>query len=209
MFRIPAIFGALVFTLLFQSRASADVVVEQSELGFSLTLPDGFERITDQENSSDFVRVYRQRSAGQPLAAVFSIERLHGTLPRLDIEKAHANPKLDISTERWNDLDILVARASEVIDGVPAIILNAQIPLKPEAIQLKIVGPATQESRIKDLLRSTLGTLKGETNWLNNEQRSQRLQEGMQRLGITVVILAALAILVVMAFRKMRRRTLV
>jgi hypothetical protein len=202
---IDSLCGALLLALIASGSSLGAVTVEHPDMGFSLSLPDGFERVTEDERPTDFVRVYRQSGAEVPLAVVVAIERLHGVLPRFNLDEAPANPNVQIGTDRWNEFDILVSRVTEVINDVPGVVLNAQVPLKPEAIQIKMMGPASQEPQLRDLLRDTLATLKGSTNWLNREERTQRLREGTQRLGITVAFIAVIVIGLIMGIRKLWR----
>jgi hypothetical protein len=206
MRKIRAVCAPLSVVLLISSLSLAEDPVEHTELGFSLRLPAGFERVSEEEKS-DVVRVYRQTSAEGPLAIVVAIERLRGVLPRVDIEKAPVNPNVQFSTERWNGFDILVGRVAEDLQGNPAVVLNAQVPLRPEAIQLKLIGPLSEETRLRGLLRDLLSTLQGSTNWLTDDERTQRLHEGTKRLAITLAIVAVIAVLLARGIKKLRGST--
>ncbi len=204
---ISSLCGAVSLVLIVSGSSLGAVTVEHSEMGFKLSLPDGFERVTEEEQPNDFVRVYRQSGAEGPLAIVVAIERLHGVLPRLNMDEAPANANVQIATERWGEFDILVARVTEVINGVPGVALNAQVPLKPEAIQFKVMGPSSHEPQLRELLREMLGTLEGSTNWLTSEERTQRLHEGTQRLGITGAVIAVIVIALIIGIKMLWRRT--
>jgi hypothetical protein len=83
---------------------------------------------------------------------------------------------------------VWAARAPEEVNGVPTVTLNAQVPLKPEAIQVGVVGPAAQEEELRGTLRSVLASLDGETNWLTRRERAERFgQAAAQLTGVVGV----------------------
>jgi hypothetical protein len=181
------------------------VTVHHPELNFSLNLPDEFERIVDDERPNDFVRVYRQIRPAGPIAVVVAIERLHGVLARPDMTRKPPTPQVELTTEQWKGFDIVVGRVAEELNGTMGVVFNAQVPLKPEGIQIKVMGPITQESQLRSLLRDMLATLTGETNWLSTEERSQRLLDGTTRMGVTIAAIAFFAIFVISRFKKTSR----
>jgi hypothetical protein len=206
MFKVHPIWGVSLLVALGPVQSPAGVLVEDSQLGFSLWLPDEFERVPEEEKPTDFVRVYRQSGVEGQLNVIVAVERLHGVILREDLKADAANRALEMTTERWKEFDISVARVSEEINGVPAVVLNAQVPLNPEAIQLKLIGPEPQEVQIRQLLRDTLATLDGSTNWLTADERTQLLYQGSRRLGLTVALLSVIVILLLFAMKELRRR---
>ena len=75
-----------------------------------------------------------------------------------------------------------------------------QVPLRREAVQLFLSGPADQEARGQTLLTETLASLEGESNWLTSTERAGRLGTAAGWwIGIAA---AAIAVLV---WRKRRR----
>src|SRR2546423_10769069 len=83
--------------------------------------------------------------------------------------------------------------------GQPVFVLVAQVPLRKEAVQLSVAGPADQAGRGQSILEATLASLEGETNWLTSAERSGRL--GTIAGWWIRIAVAAIAIL---AWRKRR-----
>ena len=81
-------------------------------------------------------------------------------------------------------------------------VLVAQVPLRPEAVQLSVAGPADQETRGQAILEATLASLEGETNWLTSTERAGRLGTAA---GWWIAI--AVAVIAVLAWRKRRARS--
>jgi len=64
--------------------------------------------------------------------------------------------------------------------AIAGLVLVTQVPLRREAVQLFLSGPADQETRGQALLSETLASLEGESNWLSTSERgaSARLRGG-------------------------------
>jgi len=86
--------------------------------------------------------------------------------------------------------------------GKPVFVLVAQVPLRPEAVQLSVAGPADQQTRGQTIMEATLASLEGETNWLTSSERAGRLGTAAAWwVGIAV------AAVLVLAWRKRRARS--
>jgi hypothetical protein len=129
-FRTLATWLALANVLLVGRELQA-VSVSEPSLGISFTLPDGFERLTDEEDGAEFVRVYRRPVEGEPIAYIVAVERLGGVLPRTDLQQAPKAGPVKFSAGRWKDFEVIVGQVSEELNGAPATVFNVQIPLKP------------------------------------------------------------------------------
>jgi hypothetical protein len=70
---------------------------------------------------------------------------------------------------------------------------------RQEAIQLTFAGPADQEARADSLMRVTLASLDGETNWLTSAERSARLGRAA---GVWIAIGAALVLVLYLRRRR-------
>lgn len=200
-----AIWSAVAIIVMLIGRELRAVTVSESGLGISFTLPDGFERLSEEEDGADFVRVYRRQVVGEPIAHIVAVERLGGVLPRTDFQQAPIDGPVKFSAGRWKDFDVIVGQVSEELNGAPATVFNVQVPLKPEAVQLKFIGPATHEADLRSLVNDTLATVEGETNWLTTDERWQRLSSGARRLGITIGVVAIIAAWIVYVAKRVRR----
>src|SRR5437763_1170084 len=77
--------------------------------------------------------------------------------------------------------------------GEQAFVLVTQVPLRREAVQLFLSGPADQEARGQTLLSETLASLEGESNWLTSTERAGRLGTAAGWwIGIAVAVIAVL-----------------
>ena len=69
---------------------------------------------------------------------------------------------------KWQGYDVDAFEFPEEVAGAAFLNYNVQIPLKREAIQLTIFGPAARKAELKRLLNETLAGLQGESNWLRS-----------------------------------------
>lgn len=82
---------------------------------------------------------------------------------------------------------------------------SPQVPLKPEAVQVAVIGEASREAELRSTLQHVLGGLDGQTNWLDTGQRVSRFVEGLSRLAITAGVLAVIAVAIWRAVRRGRK----
>jgi hypothetical protein len=144
------------------------------------------------------------------------VSRLGGVLGREKIDPKGVgakNPNITILSEKWKDFDVEVFRVPERAGNLQLLTFNAQVPLKPEAVQIAVIGEAASENELRSLLRSVLSSLDGSTNWLNTDQRVSKLAEGITRLAITIGVLVifvvgVLAIVAAVVWYAVRKRTL-
>jgi hypothetical protein len=102
---------------------------------------------------------------------------------------------------KWKGFDVSGLKTLTTQAGQPVFVLVAQVPLRKEAVQLSVAGPADQAGRGQAILEATLASLEGETNWLTSTERAGRL--GTIAGWWTGIAVAAIAIL---AWRKRRAR---
>ena len=191
---------------LFSGSALAGERVAYKELGLSLTVPDGF--TPDAERVKKDVVLAFQHAATEeaPFGMYIFVSRMHGVLRReqLDPKSLTAkNPQVTLFVESWKGFDIEVLRVPEQAGDLDVVTFNAQVPLRPEAVQISVAAEASREEEAKRVLRSVLASLDGQTNWLTTEERVERFISGSIKLAGTVAVLVLLAILV---WRAVRRR---
>lgn len=173
---------------------------------FRLTVPDGFVSTPEIHPEKYVFAFQRPPTADEKVGTFIAVSRLGGVLGRekLDPREIAAKlPQVTVSSESWKGFEIEVLRVPEVLGDVRMLTFNAQVPLKPVAIQVSVCGEASQEDHLREILHSLLVNLDGQTNWLNTEQRATKLTEGIARLAVTV---AGLAIFAVVVWRIVRRR---
>jgi hypothetical protein len=175
--------------------------VTHPELGFQISIPDGFVRDPMRESSPflkkksrDIVFAYVRPGefrGGAP-EAVLLVSRLRGVID----QDSHFRPpksEITVETEKWHGFDIEMARVPEQFGDKKFMNFNAQVPLTPEAIQVTFVAEVQREEELRSLLRTTLATLDGPTNWLTAEERIDRWAFGTAALAISLALLFVLA----------------
>lgn len=150
--------------------------VKNAELGYTLTLPEGFQDYPPALSQKDVVAAWTETTpVSEHGGIILFVQRLHGVLPRERLRQEDAPATTQVVTFNWKGfpIDGLSTRTSK--DGIPVFVLASQIPLRGEAVQLVVSGPGDQEARGHEIMTSMLTTLQGETNWLTSEQRAGRL----------------------------------
>jgi hypothetical protein len=188
---------ALALLVLSTITLIAGETISDPQLGFELTVPDGF--IQDPSRAQgDIVYVFKREPAGdQKFETLILVTRLKSYLGREKLDPkdvAARSSSVTLTTEKWKDFDIDVFRVPEEMDGMRWLTFNAQVPLKPKAIQIGVAGEAAREEELRMLLRRVLNNLDGPTNWLTNNERSERLATGITKLIIATSVLAGVSI---------------
>jgi len=177
--------------------------VRNAELGYSLTLPEGFTDFPEARSQKDVVDAW---SEATPVSAngalVLLVVRMHGVLPREAMRQEDVPANTQVVSFKWKGFDVSGLRTQASQEGKPVFVLVAQVPLRPEAVQLSVAGPADQETRGQAIMEATLASLEGETNWLTSTERAGRLGTAAGWwIGIAVAVIA------VLAWRKRRARS--
>jgi hypothetical protein len=164
----------------------AGEVVADGEFGFRLTIPDGFVKVPDKVQGDVLYAFMRPPAGDAKMGTVILVSRLRGVLGREKIAKQMAakNPQIAVLEERWQEFDIEVFRVPEQVGDLKVVTFNAQVPLKPEAVQIGVFGEATRDNELRDLLQSLLSERDGETNWLTMQEREQRIAAGVTQLAL-------------------------
>jgi hypothetical protein len=152
-------------------------VVRDAQLGFTLTLPDGFVDFPRGRGTPDTVWSFARGDPAGDDFAIVGVERMHGTIGREPLP-ASALPRVggvafEARREKWKsfEIDVIAGRAEQ--EGVRLFVLVAQVPLKREAVQLKLAGPAAKEAELGALMRTLLARLDGPSNWLTDGERAE------------------------------------
>ena len=175
--------------LLLQTQAA------NAELGYRFALPSGFTAFPEGRAQKDMVDCW---SEATPVSAhgamILCVQRMHGVLPREAMRQEDLPAATQLVRFKWKAFDLqglrsLVSQQS----GEQAFVLVTQVPLRREAVQLFLSGPADQEARGHALLSETLASLEGESNWLTSTERAGRLGTAAGWwIAIAVVVIAVL-----------------
>jgi len=135
----------------------------------SVVPPPGFAEVFPQDGSEaayshQFIKGDLE-DASPKIAYV--IEPLGGTIGKDEDLKAlmGERPDLTFLEVTWQGHEIDVVRVEEQRDGYTFVILNAQLPTIPEAVQVKVLGVKEREGEVRKDLKSALAGIKAPTNW--------------------------------------------
>jgi hypothetical protein len=169
--------------------------VRNAELGYSLTLPEGFTDFPEGRAHKDVVDSWTETGPGAAAGGlVLLVARMHGVLPREAMRQEDVPANTQVVSFKWKGFDVSGLKTLTTQEGQPVFVLVAQVPLKSEAVQLSVAGPADQAARGQAILEATLASLEGETNWLTSAERSGRMGRAAGLwIGIAVAVIAVLA----------------
>jgi len=201
--------------------AGAGLRVTDEKLGVTLTLPDAFEAgaaVTPPPSEGQPAPLtFRRGQVGADSFAVLQLTPLRGTIGRDKIgrkiveDSARAAVRgseyrittFGYETARWNafELELVVGQVS--IKGRRFVTLSTQVPLVRNALQISLMGPAEEEARLRAEFQATLSALVGESNWLNDQQRSERLG---RIAGMAIGGLVGTGVVLAVMLRRQRRQ---
>ena len=148
---------------------SAEEAVVDEARGFTLKLPDGFVAAPDLVgNPPDIVHAFiLDDSNDETLDIMLFVEQQRGFIGRERLKPEDFPPGFPgtLFTTRWRGFELDAFRVPERLGDIATITYNVQIPLKRNAIQLKLFGPTDREPELKRLLGKVLDGLEGESNW--------------------------------------------
>ena len=186
--------------LLLASASAVQSQVRNAELGYSLALPEGFTEFPEARAQKDVVDAWSETApASANGALVLLVARMHGVLPREAMRQEDVPANTQVVSFKWKGFDVGGLKTLTTQAGQPVFVLVAQVPLRKEAVQLSVAGPADQTGRGQAILEATLASLEGETNWLTSAERSGRLGRAA---GVWIGI--AVAAIAILAWRKRR-----
>jgi hypothetical protein len=201
----------------FVASAFAGGSFHDPEREFSFTLPDGFVEQPGGQRGEKLALAFTRGEMGQPGYAVLQISSLGGTIGRSKIdpaivERAARNvargsgieiTKFEYRTVKWRgfDLDLVISQA--VKNNVPILTFSTQIPLARQAVQINLAGAATEEERLSADLHGIVLSLNGQSSWLTDAERSERLAFSV---GGIAGVLGVIVVAVFLALRELRHR---
>ena len=193
--------GVLLLSLVVGTAAESQV--RNAELGYTLTLPQGFTEFPEARSQKEVVDAWTEATPTSPNGAlVILVARMRGVLPREAMRQEDVPANTQVVSFKWKSFDVSGVKTQTSQAGKPVFVLVAQVPLRPEAVQLSVAGPADQQTRGQSIMEATLASLEGETNWLTSSERAGRLGTAAGWwIGIAV------AAVLVLAWRKRRARS--
>ena len=158
-------FGSVLFVA--ESRAE---VIRDAQFGFTMELSSDFTARPDLVGATpDIIHAFQYGDAADnEIAVLLFVEKLGGVIgqERLTLEDMPPEFSGKLFVTEWKGFEVDGFEVPETANGINVITFNAQIPLRGEAIQVKLFGPAESNESLKALLREVLAGLEGETNWI-------------------------------------------
>lgn len=151
------------------------IVFQESKGLFTLNVPEGFEPAPEETCPSGFTCTYYLATKGESeVPIVLGVERLSSTIGREpltneDLAAQKAYPQIEqitLSRAHWQGFEIDVMRSVLKTPKGRMVSYTAQIPTRPQAIQVIVIGPETDEKQIRAYLDEALKGLEGESNWI-------------------------------------------
>ncbi|MFT3685438.1 MAG: hypothetical protein QM783_11005 [Phycisphaerales bacterium] len=134
--------------------------------GFTFTPPDGFDPLPQVVSQNPSIMYAYGRMGSARAVTIVAIERLKGPIGRESMESFVPKDRLGmISKAAWQGFTIDVFEVVEQVNGSEFVTYNAQVPLKPFAVQVKVFGPGADRAALRTLLDTMLRGLNGQTNW--------------------------------------------
>ena len=116
------------------------------------------------------------------------VEQLPGKLSRDAFHDLRIPVNVDASVfdVRWNAYDLKCFEMCQQIGSLPAVAINVQVPLAPNAIQIKVVADESRSEEARRVLEGVLASLQGTVGWSMSERA-------------TLVIIGAVMLVLVVA----------
>ncbi len=155
--------------LLWTTALFAAETVKDATHRFTLKVPEGFVPSPQiVASSKDILYAF---ALGDPMDDVMDIyiiiEKMKGLIGRERLKAKDMPPdfKGRLFTTRWQGFEVDAFEVPERLGEINTTTYNVQIPLKPVAIQVKLISLAERKPELDRLLEETLAGLKPETNW--------------------------------------------
>ena len=164
------LFAFLPLSGVLAPRAAAEQI-HDPDLGFSITIPDGFQPDPGLVAlNPSFAHAFRRIDPAGGVDTVIIIERLRATIGREPLDGSHMPPDFKGRLFRvpWQGFEIDALEVPQNVDGLEAVNFNAQVPLKRRAIQIRVIGSRDQKEQLRALLGELLASTRGESNWLGS-----------------------------------------
>ncbi len=185
--------------------ALASQLVSDPNRGYSFVLPDGYTEFSEGRAAPHVLQSFMRGQPHAPSFGVLRVETLGGTigsgpLNPVVVEKAARDSvrgtgvnvvSVGFQKTRWHGFEIDLVATQLTHDNEKLVTLGVQVPLRKEAIQVYFMGPADDEVRLRADLTQILGSLRGESSWLTDDERSERLGFAVG-IGVGAIVVISL-----------------
>ncbi len=202
------------FLVLLLTAAASFAAPVDDPRGFHFDLPEGFESIAP--GSSTW-----QRGAQQsPSFAVLTLSGLGATIAQVPTDHAivessarrtaaPANIVIESFAYRtlvWKDLDLEVLETRANANGVTVFQLTTQLPFENEAMQVGILGLASNETNLRTEFDTFVRSFDGPVTWKTADQQRDRQLGQLLGAGCGLLLVLAFPLGAWLLFRKSKPR---
>jgi hypothetical protein len=162
--------SGLLLAMMLLSCSSGTAMAQQVShptMGYTFNVPPGFVEAPEiLATNPKFTHAFHKPMPGDDLGVMLIVERMGGTIGGGRVKQSDLPRGLNATllVLQWQGVDIDVIEFTESSALGPFFNVNAQIPLKREAVQLKVAGKQAYSVEVRTAMAQTLGTLKGESN---------------------------------------------
>ena len=167
------------------------------QLGFKAKLPDNLDDVSIRVGiHGGLISLGKWNSSHTALIKMISLQDLGGTIGREDLSKKDKPAGLTLEKTHWQGFDIDVFKVEDGSGKDAKVTFNAQVPLKPRAIQVSVMGPAADEASLRQEMQAIVTSVAGTTNWLTPAERVTLLSSGVGRLAILCLLVVGIVVVV-------------
>src|SRR5437879_10746646 len=146
--------------LLLASASAVQSQVRNAELCYRLAPPEGFTDFPAARSQKDIVDSWSETApASANGALVLLVARMHGVLPREAMRQEDVPANTQVVSFKWKGFDVGGLKTLTTQAGQPVFVLVAQVPLRKEAVQLSVEGPAGRTGRGEADMEGAMGAL--------------------------------------------------
>jgi hypothetical protein len=136
------------------------------ELKFKAKLPDKLEDVSSRMRIRGLINLGKWNSSRTGIIKLVSLQDLGGTIGREDLSKRKGKPaNATLEKTRWQTFDIDVFRIEESAGKITNVTFNAQVPLKPHAIQVTVMGASAEEASLRREIQAIVTSVQGASSW--------------------------------------------
>ncbi len=186
----------LAIAIFLVTRTSAAFDVHDNRNGFIINVPDGFKRVQLEGLPPDILHVFADGDVNdeQPDIMLF-IERMGGVIGREPLNPDQMPPGFtgSLFKAKWKSFEVDGFEVPESSGGKDFITFNVQIPIKPNAIQLKVFGPAEKSQELRQVVDAALADFDGETNWTPALSNSPNYAKILLATAVAIILIGIVA----------------
>jgi hypothetical protein len=142
-------------------------IVEYPELGVAITIPDGYrERPDFAMGNPDVLAAFVEAEPyrGEEHIVIW-VQRLRNVIDEGWVDVFAGAQGAQMWTVPWRGTSLPLIKTPNTAGGLRRTQINVQLPMKPEAILLGLVGPVDRDEDLTALMGEIVAGVEGETNW--------------------------------------------